>query len=57
MALWYEHEKVFLKSPYTIDGWSLKMKIVMWCVLFGILTSSNCCAYFGSGYFNSFHSF
>ena len=37
---WYEHERMFLNSPYTVNGWSLKRKIVMWSTLFGLLAIS-----------------
>lgn len=40
MEAWYEHERMFLKPPYTINGWSLKRKIVMWSTLFGLLAIS-----------------
>jgi len=40
MDSWYEHERIFLKLPYTINGWSLRRKIVMWSTLFGLLAIS-----------------
>lgn len=39
IEFWFEHEKVFLKAPYTVDGWSLKRRIVVWSILIGILMS------------------
>lgn len=35
--IWYENEKVFLKPPYTMDGWSLNKKIRVWSSIYGLL--------------------
>lgn len=40
MDYWYEHEKMFLKSPYATHGWSLKKKAIIWSKAFGMLALS-----------------
>lgn len=42
MKLWYKSEKIFLKAPYTVNGWPLKRKIRVWAATIGFLALSNC---------------
>ena len=37
MKLWYESEKVFLKAPYVVQGWSLKCKLRVWAAVLGFV--------------------
>lgn len=41
MNFWYETEKVFLKAPYKLRGWSMKHKIRLWAAVVGILALGN----------------
>lgn len=41
MKLWYKSEKIFLKAPYTVNGWPLKRKIRVWATTIGFLALSN----------------
>ncbi|KAG5679779.1 hypothetical protein PVAND_009317 [Polypedilum vanderplanki] len=38
MLFWFEHERMFLRAPYVIHGWSLKRKIIMWSTTFALFT-------------------
>lgn len=38
MTFWYKCEKVFLKPPYIIRGWSLKQKIRLWAASIGLFS-------------------
>ena len=40
MKLWFESEKVFLKTPYTVRGQSLKMRLRVWAAGIGFLALS-----------------
>lgn len=38
MKLWFDSEKVFLKTPYTNSGFSLKQRIRLWAAIIGFLS-------------------